>query len=215
MTSKHVSKLLLSLFAVTGLALPAGASVGTSIPDPSGLQPPPRLRRPRRETHMRRLVPLLLGVALVSAVLASQAAADATQFVSMTFAEPIAPTVSTCPVAPEGFCGSGEVIPLGHATETIAFGAGCGGSCDLRTVNLADGSLFLEEAFGDGSCPGVCQPNPASPGSGTLTDVVAGGTGVFAGATGTLSGTVRAAGGIVRPAGTSTIKLSGTIHYDP
>ena len=41
MTSTHVSKLVLSLFAVAGLALPAVASAGTPIPDPSVLQPPP------------------------------------------------------------------------------------------------------------------------------------------------------------------------------
>jgi hypothetical protein len=41
------------------------------------------------------------------------------------------------------------VIPLGHAAETIEFGAGCGGSCDLRTINLAGGSIFIEETFSD------------------------------------------------------------------
>ena len=39
----------------------------------------------------------------------------------------------------------------------IAFGAGCGGTCDLRTINLAGGSIFIEETFSDFSCPGVCQ----------------------------------------------------------
>jgi hypothetical protein len=159
---------------------------------------------------MRRFALLLVGVAAVSAVLVSPAAANTTVSVKMTFTEPIVPGVKKdCPVFPEGFCGSGEVIPLGHATETIVFGAGCGGTCDLRTINLAGGSIFIDETFSDGTCPGVCQPNPAAPGSGTLTDVVIGGTGIFAGATGSLSGTVRAAGL------ESTIKLSGTIHYDP
>jgi hypothetical protein len=86
------------------------------------------------------------------------------------------------------------VIPLGHATETIEFGAACGGTCDLRTISLAGGSIFAEETFSDPACPGVCQPNPAEPSSGTLTDVVVGGTGIFTGATGTLTGSVRAAG---------------------
>ena len=164
---------------------------------------------------MRRSILLFVVFAAASAGLMSAAAADTTQFVSMTFTEPIAPTASTCPVAPEGFCGSGEVIPLGHATEIIDFGAGCGGTCDLRTINLAGGSLILEETFSNPSCPGSCQPNPARPGSGTLTDVVIGGTGIYAGATGTLSGTVRSAGGVNAPVGVSIIKLSGTIHYDP
>jgi hypothetical protein len=155
----------------------------------------------------------IAAMANTAAAQASPAGANTTQFISMTFAEPIAPTAASCPVAPEGFCGSGEVIPLGHATEMIHFGAGCGGSCDLRTVSLAGGSLVLDETFSNGSCPGACQPNPASPSSGTLTDVVAGGTAIYAGATGTLSGTVRAAGGIIGPRGTSIVKLAGTIHY--
>jgi hypothetical protein len=95
----------------------------------------------------------------------------------------------------------------------IDFGAGCGGSCDLRTISLAGGSLVLDETFSSPSCPGACEPNPANPSSGTLTDVVVSGTGIFAGATGTLSGTVRAAGGIIGPHGTSIVKLAGTIHY--
>jgi hypothetical protein len=101
------------------------------------------------------------------------------------------------------------VIPLGHATETIEFSAACGGACDLRTINLAGGSIISEETFSNPNCPGACQPNFAEPISGTLTDTVVGGTGIFTGATGTLTGTVRAAGL------QSQIKLSGTIHYDP
>ena len=37
----------------------------------------------------------------------------------------------------DGFCGNGIVVPYGHETEMIAFGAGSGGACDLRTVNVA------------------------------------------------------------------------------
>lgn len=166
---------------------------------------------------MRRF--LLLGVlALGLLAFASQASANTTVQVTMTFTESIVPAFKSgdCPVVPEGFCGSGEVIPLGHATETIAFGAGCGGACDLRTINLAGGSIIVEETFSDFRCPGG-QPEPCQsgqhgngfPGSGTLTDTVIGGTGIFSGATGSLSGTVRAAGL------ESQIKLSGTIHYDP
>jgi hypothetical protein len=147
---------------------------------------------------------IVLALTLVLAVPAS--AGTTTVPVSMTFTEPVIPGfVKGCPVAPEGFCGSGEVIPFGHATETIDFGAGCGGNCDLRTINLAGGSIFIEETFSNPACPGVCQPNPAEPASGTLTDTVVGGTGIFTGATGTLSGTVRAAGP------QSQIKLAGTI----
>ncbi len=116
---------------------------------------------------------------------------------SRTFTEPIVPAfqVGDCPVLPEGFYGSGEVIPLGHATETIDFGAGCGGSCDLRTINLAGGSIFIEETFSDGSCPGVCGSRGlGQPNSGTLTDTIMCGTGIFTGATGSLTGTSRPQG---------------------
>jgi hypothetical protein len=147
---------------------------------------------------------VVLALALVIA--APAAAGTTTVQVSMTFTEPLIPGfVKGCPVAPEGFCGSGEVIPFGHATETIDFNAGCGGSCDLRTINLAAGSIFSDETFSNPGCPGVCQPNRAEPSSGTLTDTVVGGTGIFTGASGTLSGTVRGNGP------ESQIKLSGTI----
>jgi hypothetical protein len=166
---------------------------------------------------MRRL--LLVGaLAIATLAFASQATANTTVQVSMTFTEPIVPAFKSgdCPVVPDGFCGSGEVIPLGHATETIEFGAGCGGTCDLRTIYLAGGSILIEETFSDFQCPGG-QPEPCQsgqhgmgfPGSGTLTDTVIGGTGIFEGATGSLSGTVRAAGL------QSQIKLSGTISFDP
>lgn len=127
--------------------------------------------------------------------------------VRLTFTEPIVPSDKRgdCPVRPEGFCGKGEVIPFGQATEMIDFGAGCGGACDLRTINLAEGSLTLEETFTNFACRGTCQPNPAEPVTGTLTDVIIGGTGIFEGATGTLTGTVQGAGK------QSQVKLSGTI----
>jgi hypothetical protein len=161
---------------------------------------------------MRRL--LLVG-ALVVAVLAfaSQAVANTTVSVKMTFADPIVHAFKSgdCPVVPDGFCGSGEVIPLGHATETIEFGAGCGGTCDLRTIYLAGGSIIAEETFSDFRCPGACQTGRGigRPGGGTLTDIIIGGTGIYEGATGTLTGTVWAAGL------QSQIKLSGTISFDP
>jgi hypothetical protein len=120
-----------------------------------------------------------------------------------------------CPVFPEGFCGSGEVIPFGHASESIDFGAGCGGSCDLRTIYLAQGWIFIEETFSDGTCRGSCHPSPVFPGSGSLSDVIVGGTGTFDGATGELSGTVRAAVGGSKPIGQSQVKLSGTITLAP
>jgi hypothetical protein len=156
---------------------------------------------------MRRIV-FLLGLVALSAAFASQAAAGTTTIsVSMTFTESlIAGPVQGCTVH-DGNCGSGEVIPLGHATETIAFFAGCGGACDFRTINLANGSIFMLETAGDFSCPGACTSQFPHGGafSATLTDVIVGGTGIFSGATGALSGTVRSA------AYEGQIKLAGTI----
>jgi hypothetical protein len=158
---------------------------------------------------MRRLT-LLLGMVVLSLAFASPAGAATTIPVKMTFTEPVIPAVKSgdCAVFPEGFCGIGQVIPFGQATETIEFAA-CGATCDFRTINLAEGSIFIEETFSDPKCPGACQPNRAEPSSGTLTDVIVGGTGIFEDATGTLTGTVRAAGP------QSQIKLSGTITLDP
>jgi hypothetical protein len=136
--------------------------------------------------------------------------------VSMTFTEPFnykdCPFVITDPATAEGFCGSGQVIPLGHATETIEFFAGSGGTSDLRTINLAEGSIISEEVFGPLiSCRRDCEAinGNAPPFSGTLTDIIIGGTGIFEGATGNLSGLVRGAGKV------SIIKLTGTINFDP
>jgi hypothetical protein len=155
---------------------------------------------------MRRLL-VIAVVFAVCGVLASQASAGTTSVsVSMSFTEPILQDIkSGCPVFPDGFCGTGVVVPFGQATESILFGGACGGNCDFRTVNVAGGSIYLDEFFSNPSCPGSCHPNRAEPGGGTLTDVVVGGTGVLAGATGTVSGRVFAAGP------QSAIKLSGAI----
>jgi hypothetical protein len=63
--------------------------------------------------------------------------------------------------------------------------------------------------------PAVCRPGPLELGRGDITDVLVNGTGLYEGATGTLTGTVKLEGSNARPAGTSVVKLSGTIHYDP
>jgi len=162
---------------------------------------------------MRRLV-LLGGVVALLLAPAQQARADTTVSVSMTFAEPAHPNfISGCPVFPDGFCGSGEVIPFGQATETIAFGAGCGGTCDLRTITLAQGQIFLEETA-TGECSVSCRPGPLERGTAILTDEVVGGTGLFEGATGELTGTVKGAVSNARPAGASAVQLSGTITLE-
>jgi hypothetical protein len=117
------------------------------------------------------------------------------------------PDINSGCIVPLGglVCGHGQVIPYGQATETIAFGGGCGGGCDLRTITLAGGSITLNETLSNVACPGACRPNPSEPISGALTDVVAGGTGEFSGASGNVNGSVTAAGKV------AVIKLSGTV----
>jgi hypothetical protein len=157
---------------------------------------------------MKRLLLALLAssaLLLLSPAFASQAMAATTTSVSMTLVEAIVPDLhSGCFVPEARLCGHGQVIPYGQATETIVFG-GCGDSCDVRTLTLAGGSITLEETLSNVICPGVCAPNPGEPFSGTLTDVVVGGTGEFSGARGNLTGSVTHAGAV------AVIKLSGTI----
>jgi hypothetical protein len=165
---------------------------------------------------MARLI-CTLTVAALSLTLTIPAHAASTVSMSMTFAEAAHPNyLSGCPVFPEGFCGRGQVVPFGQATEMISFGGGCGGSCDLRTITLtSDDQLVLEETFVGGVCPsGSCHHGPVEGGgTGTLTDIVIDGTGLFFGASGTLTGTVRGATSNVRPAGGSSVQLSGTLAY--
>jgi hypothetical protein len=134
----------------------------------------------------------------------ASAATAATVPVSMTFNEPKTfDFVTGCLVFLEGrgLCGVGNAVPYGHATETIVFGGACEGGCDLRTVIVKAGSIYLHENAGNPTCRGAC-PSPAAL---TLTDVVMGGTGIFAGASGNLSGSVFGQGP------QSTVKLTGTI----
>lgn len=146
----------------------------------------------------------------VNSVQGQEPVAHTSVELSLTFTEPVMD--SHCSLQDigggpgQGFCGSGEVRPLGHASETIEFGLACGGGCDLRTINLAGGSIFINEVFTFDSGPGTGddhQGNP-SPFSGTLSDVIVGGTGLFEGTSGSLNGTVRAAGKAnqVKPSGT-------------
>jgi len=167
---------------------------------------------------------MLMVAGATVAVMASAAQAAGDVSVSISLAEPgLNPD---CALS-DGFCGAGVMKPFGQATETIEFGAGCGGTCDVRTVSVASGSLVLYESFSapesDFYCPGP--PGPCRPSQGfvfkpfraPLVEIVAGGTGVFAGATGTLTGAlwgVGPAGGSQSgelQGGTATIRLTGTI----
>ena len=152
---------------------------------------------------------------LVTFAAAAGAWANTTTFISATFSEPAQVDFhSGCAVFPDGFCGTGQVLPFGQATETIEFGARCDGTCDLRTITLAEGQLSLEETVVS-ICPAGSWHVAIETVEGTLTDVVVGGTGLFEGATGELTGTVRGFVSNARPAGASVVQLSGTIHYDP
>jgi hypothetical protein len=150
---------------------------------------------------------------VVLALAASPASAGTTNVsVSMSFAEPVLQNIqSGCPaffaVPNGGFCGNGSAVPFGHATEMILFGGACGGNCDFRTVNVAGGSIYIDETASNFQCPGACAKSRGNgfPFSATLTDVIVGGTGMFAGATGNLSGSVTGTNLM------SAIKLAGTI----
>ncbi len=158
---------------------------------------------------MWKLAAPVAALAAALMALASPAMASTNTSVDMSFTEPIIQDIhSGCPALglPDGgFCGTGIVVPYGKATETIAFGAGCGGGCDLRTVSVAAGTLLIDETFSNSQCPGSCHPNPAQPDTGSLTDVIVSGTGIFSGASGVLTGAVTAAGL------QSHVQLTGTI----
>src|SRR5262245_20916155 len=74
---------------------------------------------PNRDGGVMRKLLLVASLFAVAAVLASPASAGTTNVsVSMSFTEPIIPAINSgCPVIADGFCGSGVVVPFGHATE--------------------------------------------------------------------------------------------------
>ena len=130
----------------------------------------------------------------------------------MKLAEPLksgTPGNSVCPDIGLNFnCGSGEVLPFGHATEEVNIGV-CGDTCNIREIDLAQGSIILQETVTNFSCPGACRSQAFSPpGTISIVDVVIGGSGTFAGATGTLNGTVGVGGWHAVVALTGTIILN-------
>jgi hypothetical protein len=160
---------------------------------------------------MQRLL-LVGGLLALSLVFASQAVAATTVSVSMTLAEPLkagTPGNSVCPdIGIAVNCGSGEVRPFGHATEEVNIGV-CGDICNIREIDLPQGSIILLETVTNFSCPGVCGSQSfGPPGSISIADVVIGGTGVFAGATGNLNGAVGVGGWGGHVTLTGTITLS-------
>jgi hypothetical protein len=162
---------------------------------------------------MRRFV-LVLGLATMSLVFASQAAASTTTAITMKFNEPVSPSFKTCPVFPGGLCGSGLVKPFGQATETIQFGAGIdclantgSPTCDLRTIFLPGGSFMSDEISPSVGtpCPAENRPIPGSPCIANLSDTIIGGDGSFFEASGSFTGTVRS-GGLA-----NSLQFSGSI----
>jgi hypothetical protein len=168
-------------------------------------------RAPAKGELMRRLL-LIVGLLTISLVVASQAIAATTVSVSMTLAEPLkagTPGNSVCPdIGIAVNCGSGEVLPFGHATEEVNIGV-CGDTCNIREIDLAQGAIILQETITNFSCPGACGSQSFSPpGTISLADVVIGGTGIFAGATGALNGAVGVGGWGGHVTLTGTITLS-------
>jgi hypothetical protein len=149
---------------------------------------------------------------LLSTALAAPAMATTSVPVSMTFTEPTVPSVNSGCTPGISSCGHGQVNPFGQATENIVFfTCGTNPECDVRTINLAGGTINIDEFPSNFICRGSCQPNPSQPGVGTLTDTIVGGTGAFANATGNLSGSVTLGGGVGTRGGGTMVKLSGTI----
>jgi hypothetical protein len=164
---------------------------------------------------VRGLVGLLVVAFVVALVGAGVAGASTTVAWKATFAEPFGgknQSPFTCARTPGQSCGSGQVVPLGQVQEVILFGAGCGGSCDVRTLTFADGStIVMDETELGFQFPGNSQPSPptsyGNPVTITLSDTIVGGTGRFAGASGSGSGHVLVAGGV------AIITLSGTVTF--
>ena len=159
---------------------------------------------------MRRLL-AVAGLVAISLVVASQAVAATVVPVSMTLTEPLkagTPGNSVCPdIGIAVNCGSGVVFPFGRATEEVNIGV-CGDICNIREIDLAQGSIVLLETVTGFSCPGACGSQTfGPPGTISLSDVVIDGTGIFAGATGSLTGTVGVGGwhGTVRLTGSITL----------
>jgi hypothetical protein len=150
-------------------------------------------------------VAVTLGAALA---LAAPSFAATVVDVHASFTEGIAKQFG-CSV-PDGFCGTGNVLPYGKATEAFQPGQGCDalGVCDLRTITLPQGTLVLDEIGVTPLCPGKCNSHGVGfPNGATLSDVVDGteSTGIFQNASGTLTGSIKFAGG------STQVSLSGTI----
>jgi hypothetical protein len=163
---------------------------------------------------MTRLLGLVATAFIVALSSAGLAGASTSVDWKATFPEQFGgPNHSPFSCAAGDSCGSGEVTRLGQAQDAIAFGAGCGGTCDVRTLTFADGStIVMDETDSDPQTPGnstqAQPPNSyGSPITFDLSDTIVGGSGRFAGASGTAGGQLKIAGG------TAIINLSGTVTF--
>jgi hypothetical protein len=167
---------------------------------------------------MRRFA-LIVGLMLVSLVVASPAMAATTQTFDVRFNEGFGRgTAHPCPPSENfSFCGTGIITGFGEATsftEVLSFEnfdpeTLCGDVVARRTITLADGSTLVLMETGI-----VCFTSPLNPrspksfgGPYTVeeTFTIVSGTGVFAGAQGTGTVAIKAAGD------SSHSTLSGTI----
>jgi hypothetical protein len=153
---------------------------------------------------VRRFCGLLTIAFVVALASAGLAGATTTATWSATFHELVQGPSGVERCAPGTSCGSGEVVGLGQALDVVAFGAGCGGDCDVRTLEFQDGSrLVMDEqasnfqGFGQGMF------------TLDLTDVIVGGTGRFAEASGSATGGVI----VAFRGGAAVITLSGTVTF--
>jgi len=161
---------------------------------------------------VRRFAFLIIGI-LSALAIAAPAMASTTVYLKATFDEPVGGPIHSPFVCPDGTsCGPGEVVGFGQARDVLLFGGGCGGSCDLDTITVADGSTLVSaEVASDFGRPGQSwHEGPSAYGNPftlTLTNTIDGAssTGIFAGATGTLTGQVSVAGGH------ATVTLAGWV----
>jgi hypothetical protein len=164
---------------------------------------------------------VVFAVVGASLVYAGPAMAQTTVDFSATLHETYGgPRHSPFPCAPQTACGSGDVVGLGHVTETLVpLDCGDDGGCYLRTITFehASSTLVLQESAAGPGVPGQSSHQPwyayGHASSVQLTDVVDGvhSSGRFAGAVGTLTGVARTAGAI------ATTDLAGpiTLAHDP
>jgi hypothetical protein len=156
---------------------------------------------------MRRFA-LVVGLMLLSLVVASPAMAATTQAFEAGFNEGFGQaTAHPCPLTENfSWCGTGTITGFGEATsfaEVLSFnldpGAFCGDVVFRRTITLEDGSTLVLMETGTVCFPGKSALAPDTKSFGNpynveATFTIVTGTGVFAGAHGGGTDAIKAAG---------------------